>query len=90
MSTSKKVWKFPVRQGDAQAIALPLGANIVHFGSDPAAVGFAMWAEVDPAAEQADRSFMLVGTGWDVPSGCRHLGTTIVGPFVWHLYEVLA
>ncbi len=50
-----------------------------------------MWAMCDP--EQApvhSRLFVVVGTGFELTGGeLKHIGSTVDGPFVWHLFEML-
>lgn len=53
-----------------------------------------MWAKVDPAAEQEDRTFDIYGTGHEMPDDPRlmYVGTFQMesGALVWHVFEVPA
>ena len=51
-----------------------------------------VWAEVNKANELEPRTFVVVGTGFDIPeTGAFYkldfIDTTIDETFVWHVYE---
>ena len=66
-----------------------LGGPIVHVAAFHVdAVEF--WAVYDVDGMQQQRAFQVVGTGHEIPSGARHVGTAIApgGRLVWHLMEL--
>ena len=49
-----------------------------------------VWIETEPGAldeEIEERTYIVVGTGHQIPPGFDHVGSTQDPPFVWHLYE---
>jgi hypothetical protein len=61
------------------------GCDILHVGCrDRGVVEF--W-NLDHGEEARSRTFTVVGTGHEIPAGCRYVGTAVVGPLVWHLLE---
>lgn len=49
-----------------------------------------IWAVVDTESPEEIRAFRVYGTGESIPDGLRrYIGTYRVGPFVWHVFEVL-
>jgi hypothetical protein len=67
--------------------AIPLSGDVVHVAArQPDSVE--LWA-VNSDGPATHRRFRVVGTGWPIPDGVRHVGTAIVpgGILVWHLIE---
>lgn len=87
---SKTIWKYPVSDIGEVTIPMPAGSKVVFVAGDPSGISPAFWAEVDQSAPIEFRKFQIVGTGHDIPPYAIHRGTVIQGPFVWHLYEILA
>ena len=82
----KAVWKYPTRPGP-QTVPMPEGAQLLAIGPDPEK-GLAVWALVDMNAPLEDRTFFVVGTGWEMEEGVgEHIDTVCVGGFVWHLFD---
>lgn len=46
------------------------------------------WFQVGIHPTLTKRFFKVFGTGEELPHGATHLGTTIEGQYVWHLYEM--
>ena len=80
----KTVWKYNLNLGE-ENISMPQLARVLSFGSQHGTL--CMWAEVETTNPYVPRTFLVVDTGHEVPKAARHLGTTQVAPFVWHLYE---
>lgn len=84
---SRTIWKFPLLNGttriNVSKCAEPLTVQIQE--------GLpCLWIDTDPNAEQVERAFTRVGTGWDMPTDTlEYIGTFQEGQFVWHIYEVL-
>ena len=70
---------------------IPTGVRVllVGIGRDDVDEGaVSIWTEGgDPSGEELRRKVHVVGTGWEPPKGAEHLGSVIVGDFVWHLYS---
>lgn len=88
------IWKFPFPVTDTVAIDMPVGASILaHL--EPARLeqgehGLVLWAVVDPDKPTETRVFHVVGTGNPMPDGTlNYIGSTLAGPFVWHVFERL-
>jgi hypothetical protein len=64
---------------------MPEGSAIYHVGQQHGSV--IIWARIDPEAETFERTFLIVGTGQDIPDGYCYHGTVQIGDFVWHVFE---
>lgn len=91
----RTVWKYevPVCAFD-YVIEMPRDAEIVHVGGQGGKISSVFfWAELavarddKPAWENGRRTFAAVGTGNSIPEGYAYVGTAVVDPLVWHLYE---
>lgn len=81
------IYKYPLRAvfGEPQEIRMPRFPRLLHFGQQNEDLFF--WAEV--AVESKDTeviTFTLRGTGHESEDGGIYLGTTQVGPLVFHLF----
>ena len=81
----RTVWKFQTETSYIRW-SIPVGAKLLSVGSKGNKV--TAWFEIDDSAEAQERHFIIVGTGWPITGNAKHLGTTQIGAFVWHLYEV--
>lgn len=83
----RTVYKYAVRIDDTwNRVDLPVGARIVHVGSqDRFYVMF--WADVAPGAAREARWFRVFGTGHTVWARAEHIGSVQAGELVWHLFE---
>ena len=83
------VWKFSFEIQDFITIEMPVGAEILHVGSqgDKGCI----WARVTTGHKKESRQFRLTGTGHplDRNHDIEHVGTfeTRGGTFVWYLFE---
>ena len=87
---AKNIWRIPIQlTGAAQTFRLPQGADPVYFGTKGG--GYNLWVEFDQAKADVleEQTFLLVGTGFEVPDACNYIGTVIeADTFVWHLYDL--
>ena len=85
----RQVWKFPLDITSRTPVMACLIAPVVLVDIDPASGNPAIWIEADwQAWLQVERSFFVLGTGWDVAPDLKHHGSCIdAGGFVWHIYE---
>lgn len=86
------VFKYPVPLLDEFTIALPDGAAVLAVQTQAGEP--MLWALVDDEHAQAKpRSFILRGTGHEIPRrALRYIGTFQLhgGSFIGHVFEVLA
>lgn len=85
----KSIWKYQLTIAREQTIRPPKGAKIIHTGLDPTGE-LCLWAEVDTHEEGSEPLLIRIyGTGhmlYEV--GQRHLGSVVIGDYVWHVYIV--
>jgi hypothetical protein len=84
----KQVWKFPLRMAGAHTLKMPEGSEILCLREQDDVP--CLWALVDPSAPQERRHFLTYGTGHDMTTAGRYVGTTIHlgGTLVLHTFEV--
>jgi len=85
----RKIWKFQLPLETIAWVAMPLLAEVISTGLDPAE-NLCVWAVVDPNRELSKRMFLVIGTAHPLPDEVklsRFLGTVRQGPFMWHVYE---
>ena len=81
----KTIWKFSVKpHSGIQTVKVNEGAVPVSLMNQS---GPQMWVELDPDAPEDHMRFLVVGTGWEIPSDAIYVDSTICGAFVWHLYR---
>lgn len=85
----RKVYKFPLDITSRTPIRASILAPVVLVDIDPATGNPAVWLEADWQAEpQIERSFFVIGTGWEIAPDLKHHGSAIDrAGFVWHIYE---
>lgn len=92
MTSTYRIFKYPVRIRDKFEVELPQSAEILdvqlQFGEPM------MWALVDPQEQKVTRRFRVIGTGHPIESDDLHrlhyVGTFQVagGDMVFHLFNV--
>jgi hypothetical protein len=81
-----EIWKFPLGDGMAQDIEMPMHAEILTVQVQHGHV--CLWAKVAPENVKKPRRIHIVGTGHEVPKGAfGYIGTVQQGVFVWHIFE---
>ena len=86
----KTIHKFTIKKGSLNAftIELPEGAQ---FLSTNTLYGYVcLWFLLDPEKPKVDRTFRVIGTGWEIEeTNLKYLGTVLEdeGAFVWHIFE---
>jgi len=85
------IWKydFETRPGK-QVKLMPAGARILSVAEQWERL--TLWALVNTEVAHVERVFEIIGTGGvlvDVPSE-GYVGTVLIGPYVWHLFELLS
>ena len=84
-----RIWKFPLEATDMQEITVPDGADLLSVANQNGTI--CLWVMVDPSAEPRRRYIEIIGTGnsFSIDMGVDRvfIGTVIVNPFVWHVFE---
>jgi hypothetical protein len=94
----KTVWKYTIdikKTGDNPvSFGIPKVSSIVHVGVEPTTpllnTVVCLWAIVDDASPKQTRQFIVRGTGYPVPSNARVVGSVVIEPFAWHVFELIA
>ncbi len=83
----KTIYKYSIHPDNPRLeVALPEGALVVFVGSQLTGV-VNFWIEFTPDEKTYQRTFVLYGTGHDIPTNNHYVGSVLDPPFVWHLYE---
>jgi hypothetical protein len=82
------IWKYEFEISDeTQFKDMPRFAQILHVQAQD---GFlVVWAKVFTSQELERRFFRVYGTGHPIHPDHAYVGTAIITPFVWHLFEVV-
>jgi hypothetical protein len=86
----RTIFKYPVELAHAFQLELPRGAKFINLGQDTRySEKISLWFEVDTEEQdRTTRTFYIVGTGQPIPAAAtQHIGSVIMLPFVWHIYE---
>lgn len=83
----RTVFKYILPVAIMQDVKMPIGAQILHIGSQIPMDGIVIWALIDTNAELETRTFLVTGTGHAVPDEVEYIGTSIMEPFVWRVWE---
>lgn len=81
------IFKYELEVVGEQFIKMPVGAKFLHMAEQRHKI--AMWWVVDTEVKQADKLFVLYGTGATVfTRDLTHLGTVLMydGACVWHIF----
>jgi len=83
----KTIYKWEITvSSDHTILYIPASATVIHVGSQGGAHPV-VWMELDINAPQVARKFCVVGTGYAIPLNHVYIGTSFIGPYVWHVYE---
>lgn len=84
---SATMWKYEFElSDDPQPKDMPRDAQLLHVEAQDGLI--TLWALVVPDRKPERRSFVIHGTGHPVDPDSRYVGTALIRPFVWHLFEV--
>ena len=85
------IWKFQLSMlVDLQKVMMPEGAELLSVANKNG--NLFLWAMVDPSKENQCRWIEIIGTGTPITMnivGRKFIGTAVVNPFVWHVFERL-
>lgn len=85
----KTVWKYVLKlKKDPQNFGMPEGAKVVKVDVQDGEI--CMWVIVNnnPGVRVIERTFAVTGTGWELDSGWKYVGSCLAGSFVWHIWEL--
>jgi hypothetical protein len=83
----RTIWRFDLDVGDDTVVIAPEGAEFLPHVEAPDPSTVSVWAIVDSDAPLVDRVMHVRGTGHPLREVGRYLGTALVGPLVWHVFE---
>lgn len=82
----KTIYKYSLK-GASTSILIHKDAEIIHCGNHNGE--FCIWAKVDADLPLEERTFVIVGTGWEIDDNMVYVGTFFEGSYVWHVMEVV-
>lgn len=87
------IWKQQLSVVDVQTIYIPRGAEILSVANQDGLL--CMWFVCDPDGQPTKRTIEIIGTGHRFEANStsltrKFIGTAIIGPFAWHVFEQLA
>ncbi len=85
-----RIWKYQLQITDMQTILVPLDFEILSVGNQDG--NLCLWLLVNSKAPATEVLHIeIIGTGNpiynDMGVDRKFIGTVIVGPFVWHVFE---
>jgi hypothetical protein len=84
-----RIWKYDLQITDMQQVEMPKGAELLSVANQDGALR--LWAKVDADKERESRYIEVIGTGNPIPQDMgvdrRFIGTAMLSPFVWHVFE---
>lgn len=86
----KTIYKYQVI-GPGERVRMPADAQIVTGGEqDGMLFVWSLHGIPDDATTYRDRYFEVYGTGHRIPEDATYISTFFSGPFVWHVFELVA
>lgn len=81
-----QIRKFPIDLCRHQVVEMPQGAEILYVGFDPLGQ-LCLWAKCQVEIDSS-RTILMYGEE-DMPNydDIRHLGSVMVGNYVWHIFD---
>ncbi|GAA4809513.1 DUF7352 domain-containing protein [Tomitella cavernea] len=81
------IWKFTFDVDDTVDITIPAGAEVLPHVHAESPTSLSVWARVDTEQANATRTLCVAGTGLPLHTAGDYVGTAVVAPFVWHVYD---
>ena len=86
-----RIFKYSLLITDMQAIDMPKGAELLSVANQDGCL--CLWAKVDADKQPETRFVEIIGTGNPIPQDMgvdrSFIGTVLMAPFVWHVFERL-
>lgn len=83
------IYKYPLILQHRQTVKMPLYAKILSVQMQGYQI--CLWAELDTDDDAGDRTFLIYGTGHEIPEeeefGRKYIGTIQQERLVWHIFE---
>jgi len=84
-----RIWKYELRVTDMQPVEMPKDAELLSVANQNGTL--CMWVRVDADNDRETRHIEIIGTGNPIPQDMgvdrRFIGTAVINPFVWHVFE---
>ncbi len=86
----RTVHKYPLLSQGGNPLPIPVTAKVLLLAEQHGQL--VLWVEVDlNHVVVSPRTFRIFGTGFDIPEGYEHRGSTMTTEgYLWHVYEELA
>ena len=83
------IFKYLLDITGKQTLKLPEGAMVLSIGNQRG--NLCLWAMVDPDRPTKPITIAILGTGHPInkDTKMKHLGSAVIEPFVWHVFELL-
>ena len=84
----QKIFKYELNGVDRQVVEMPAGAIVLSVANHRGNI--CLWAKVDTERPYSRRVFDIIGTGNPIADASRQfLGSVVIDPFVWHVFELI-
>ena len=86
----KTIWKYTLDKGPNE-FEMSVGSKILDIQMQHGII--TLWALVNTEAQKIKRTFVLLGTGWDIEefqndTNLKYIKTVQKSLYVWHIFEV--
>lgn len=81
----RTIYKYALLFCENNQFEVPKGTRFLHFDIQDGTP--CVWADVIVGNPPETRNLAIHGTGHNVGTLSRYIGTVKDGPFVWHLYD---
>lgn len=82
------IYKYVFPHGEiTMSVPMYERSEVVHVGADPVTENVTIWVlhHAEPTEEPHEVGFSYVGTGWDLDPALLHVGSVVIGIYVWHV-----
>ncbi len=81
-----RVWKYLLPFTGQNTIEMPIGSQVLSTQLQDGMIY--LWVKAPDETSQEQRSFYVLGTGWEVPDECKDfIGTVQDRDLGWHVFE---
>lgn len=85
----RAIWKYELEVTDLQEVEMPIDSQVLSVANQDGRL--CMWALVPQLESRKEKyCFEIIGTGNPIgqtPLSRRFVGTVLMPPFVWHVFE---
>lgn len=79
----RRIYKYEIVPGEDLSIPC---SRALYVGNQLGKL--CLWAEIPFEMGVHVKSFRAYGTGQEIPNDSVYVGTAMIEPFVWHVYEI--